>query len=100
MEDQVIEPEAIVENAVVSEPIVEEAVAENPVVISEPAIEEVIKEEKPKKKAEGLVDVFSLKAVSKPGLPDIKGGINKLSKSDADAWMALKSYITLYEGDK
>lgn len=95
MEDQIIEPEAVIEEAPVVEPIAEEVIA-----IPEPIIEQPVAEEKPKKKSDNLVTVFSLKSVSKPGLPNINGGINKLSKSDADAWMALKSYITLYEGDK
>ena len=99
MEDQIVEPEAIVD-AVVEEISAPEAVVEDAVVIPEPVVEEPVIVEKPKKKSDGLVSVYSLKNVSRPGLPDIKGGINKLSKSDADAWMALKSYITLYEGDK
>jgi len=89
MEDQIIEPEAVVEEPVVI-----------PEVVNEPAIEESVKEEKPKKKSEGYVEVFALKGVSQKGLPDIKPGINRLTKSEADAWLALKSYITLYEGDK
>lgn len=91
MEDQIVEPEAVAEDVVVPE------------AIAEPAIETVVepvKEEKPKKKSEGYVEVFALKSVSQKGLPDIKPGINRLTKSEADAWLALKSYITLYEGDK
>jgi len=89
MEDQIIEPEAVVEEPVVI-----------PEVVNEPVIEESVKEEKPKKKSESYVEVFALKGVSQKGLPDIKPGINRLTKSEADAWLALKSYITLYEGDK
>lgn len=79
MEENIIEPEAIIEKPV-AQPV------------------EPVKEEKPKKSE--YVSVFALKGITKAGLPDIVPGVNKLSKSDAEAWMALKSYITLYEGDK
>lgn len=89
IENIVSEVEEVVE---LPEPVVAEPVAE----VAEPVIEEA-PARKPFKKKEDTVAVFSPKKATKPGLPDLNAGINNISKEDAEAWMAAKSYVKLHE---
>ena len=99
VEPVTVEPVTVPNSAV--EPVTVDPVTVPNIAVEPVIVEEPIKEDKPKKKvSDDLVSVLSLKDAIAPGLPAIKGGINKLTKSDADAWMALKTYITLHEGDK
>ena len=76
-----------------AEPVVEDVVVEE----TKPVVEEVAAEEPKKKTKEGLVTLYSAKNASQPGLVPLKAGNNKMTKEDADKWIALKSYVKIVE---
>ena len=99
MEFEFNKPEVVAEAPIVEE-VKEETVEVAPVVEDVKPVEEVkVVEEQPKKKAlkTDLVTVRSDRNISWDGVGSLVAGLNKVTKEDADKWVAAKYYVKLVE---